>query len=78
MAKYICCRYPSLRVAYIDEVEEPSKDKSKKNQKTYYSSLVKAASPKSINASEHVQLDEVLVKISVIACLGSVWHGYSY
>ncbi|CAN1335765.1 Callose synthase 3 [Linum perenne] len=36
--------YPSLRVAYIDEVEEPNKDKSKKvNQKVYYSVLVKAA-----------------------------------
>ncbi|CAI0440658.1 unnamed protein product [Linum tenue] len=37
-------RYPSLRVAYIDEVEEPNKDKTKKvNQKVYYSVLVKAA-----------------------------------
>ncbi|XP_038879408.1 callose synthase 3 [Benincasa hispida] len=58
-------KYPSLRVAYIDEVEEPSKDKSKKNQKTYYSSLVKAASPKSINASEHVQLDEIIYQIKL-------------
>ena len=54
-------RYPSLRVAYIDEVEEPNKDKSKKvNQKVYYSVLVKAASPKAIDSSEPVQhLDEV-------------------
>lgn len=52
-------------MAYIDEVEEPSKDKSKKNQKTYYSSLVKAASPKSIDSSEHVQLDEVFLKMVV-------------
>ena len=30
-------RYPSLRVAYIDEVEEPSKDATKKvNDKVYY------------------------------------------
>ncbi|KAI8010549.1 putative protein phosphatase 2C 72 [Camellia lanceoleosa] len=48
--------YPSLRVAYIDEVEEPSKDASKKiNQKVYYSELVKVALPKSANSSEAVQ-----------------------
>uniref|UniRef100_M8C7W7 1,3-beta-glucan synthase n=1 Tax=Aegilops tauschii TaxID=37682 RepID=M8C7W7_AEGTA len=41
--------YPSLRVAYIDEVEETSKegeaskDRSKKIEKVYYSALVKAA-----------------------------------
>ena len=54
-------RYPSLRVAYIDEVEEPSKDRTKKvNDKVYYSTLVKAALPKS-NASEPGQnLDQVL------------------
>ncbi|KAL6542562.1 hypothetical protein OROMI_024164 [Orobanche minor] len=44
--------YPSLRVAYIDEVEEPSKDMTKKvNDKVYYSTLVKAALPKS-NSSD--------------------------
>ncbi|KAI7985040.1 Callose synthase 3 [Camellia lanceoleosa] len=48
-------RYPSLRVAYIDEVEEPSKDASKKiNQKVYYSVLVKAALPKSANSLEAI------------------------
>ncbi|KAF9621111.1 hypothetical protein IFM89_016605 [Coptis chinensis] len=61
--------YPSLRVAYIDEVEEPSKDKSKKgNQKVYYSALVKAALPKSINSSEAepVQnLDQVIYRIKL-------------
>ena len=59
-------RYPSLRVAYIDEVEVTSRDKSKKNnQKVYYSALVKAASPKSIDSSEPVQnLDEVDPTIS--------------
>lgn len=37
------CSYPSLRVAYIDEVEQPSKDTSKKtSEKLYYSALVKA------------------------------------
>ncbi|CAH2068687.1 unnamed protein product [Thlaspi arvense] len=53
--------YPSLRVAYIDEVEERSQDRPKKiNQKVYYSALVKAALPESINSSEPVQnLDEV-------------------
>lgn len=29
-------------MAYIDEVEQPTKDKSKKNNKLYYSALVKA------------------------------------
>lgn len=54
--------YPSLRVAYIDEVEEPSKDRSQKiNQKAYYSTLVKAALPKAIDSSEPVQnLDQVI------------------
>ncbi|XP_021911742.1 callose synthase 2-like, partial [Carica papaya] len=58
--------YPSLRVAYIDEVEEPNKDKSKKiNQKVYYSALVKAA-PKSIDSSEPVQnLDQVIYRIKL-------------
>ncbi|OVA03160.1 Glycosyl transferase [Macleaya cordata] len=61
--------YPSLRVAYIDEVEEPSKDKSKKiNEKVYYSALVKAALPKSINSSDPqpVQnLDQVIYRIKL-------------
>lgn len=58
------CRYPSLRVAYIDEVEETSKDKYKKTvEKVYYSALVKAAEPtKSIDSSGPVQtLDQVQV-----------------
>lgn len=51
--------YPSLRVAYIDELEEPNKDKSKTiNEKAYYSCLVKAL-PNS-NSSDPVQnLDQV-------------------
>ncbi|OAY54872.2 callose synthase 3 isoform X1 [Manihot esculenta] len=59
--------HPSLRVAYIDEVEVTSQDKSKKsNQKVYYSALVKAASPKSIDSSEPVQnLDEVIYRIKL-------------
>ncbi|CAL5333124.1 unnamed protein product [Camellia sinensis] len=45
-----------FRYTYIDEVEEPSKDASKKiNQKVYYSELVKATLPKSANSSEAVQ-----------------------
>lgn len=50
-------------MAYIDEVEEPSKDKSKKiNQKVYYSTLVKAALPKSNKSTDPSQnLDEVKV-----------------
>ncbi|KAJ9153387.1 hypothetical protein P3X46_026832 [Hevea brasiliensis] len=60
-------KYPSLRVAYIDEVEVTSQDKSKKsNQKVYYSALVKAASPKSIDSLEPVQnLDEVIYRIKL-------------
>ncbi|KAA8528138.1 hypothetical protein F0562_035611 [Nyssa sinensis] len=59
--------YPSLRVAYIDEVEEPSKDRSKKvNEKVYYSTLVKAALPNSISSSEPVQnLDQVIYRIKL-------------
>ncbi|KAK9941339.1 hypothetical protein M0R45_017945 [Rubus argutus] len=59
--------YPSLRVAYIDEVEEPSKDRAQKiNQKAYYSTLVKAALPKSIDSSEPVQnLDQVIYRIKL-------------
>ncbi|KAL6341057.1 hypothetical protein AAG906_032172 [Vitis piasezkii] len=57
--------YPSLRVAYIDEVEEPSKDRKKINQKAYYSVLVKAAPP-NINSSEPVQnLDQIIYKIKL-------------
>ncbi|GAB4835146.1 Callose synthase 3 [Ancistrocladus abbreviatus] len=58
--------YPSLRVAYIDEVEEASKDRSKKIQKVYYSVLVKAALPKSSGSSEPGQnLDQVIYKIKL-------------
>ncbi|RWR90536.1 Glycosyl transferase [Cinnamomum micranthum f. kanehirae] len=59
--------YPSLRVAYIDEVEEPSKDKSKKvNQKVYYSALVKAAPAisKADNPCEP-HLDQVIYRIKL-------------
>ncbi|GFZ00643.1 glucan synthase-like 12 [Actinidia rufa] len=58
--------YPSLRVAYVDEVEETSKDKSKKMvEKVYYSALVKA-SPKSVDSSDPGQsLDQVIYRIKL-------------
>nr|XP_017246674.1 PREDICTED: callose synthase 2-like isoform X1 [Daucus carota subsp. sativus] len=58
--------YPSLRVAYIDEVEETSKDKSKKtNEKVYYSALVKAV-PKSVDTTGPSQnLDQVIYRIKL-------------
>ncbi|XP_058723122.1 callose synthase 1-like [Vicia villosa] len=60
-------KYPSLRVAYIDEVEEPSQDSSRKIDKVYYSALAKAALPtKSIDSSEAVQsLDQVIYRIKL-------------
>ncbi|KAK6138372.1 hypothetical protein DH2020_027888 [Rehmannia glutinosa] len=58
--------YPSLRVAYIDEVEEPSKDRSKKvNDKVYYSTLVKAALPKSNSSEPGQNLDHVIYRIKL-------------
>lgn len=55
-------------MAYIDEVEQPSKDRpsSRTNPKLYYSTLAKAALPtKSIDSQDPVQyLDQVkLTKI---------------
>ncbi|GLT82345.1 hypothetical protein SLE2022_007310 [Rubroshorea leprosula] len=59
-------KYPSLRVAYIDEVEEPSQDKNKKiNDKVYYSALVKAV-PKSSDVLDPTQnLDQVIYRIKL-------------
>ncbi|KAG8646373.1 callose synthase 1 isoform X1 [Manihot esculenta] len=62
--------YPSLRVAYIDEVEETSKGKSNSNkmvEKVYYSTLVKAGPPtEPIDSSEPVQnLDQVIYRIKL-------------
>ncbi|KAJ8436465.1 hypothetical protein Cgig2_000450 [Carnegiea gigantea] len=58
--------YPSLRVAYVDEVEEPSKDRSRKIKKVYYSALVKAALPKSSSSNEPGQnLDQVIYRIKL-------------
>ncbi|XP_074292590.1 callose synthase 3-like [Silene latifolia] len=60
--------YPSLRVAYVDELEDPSKDGSRKTNKlfSYYSVLVKAALPKSSNSNEQGQtLDQVIYRIKL-------------
>lgn len=54
-------RYPSLRVAYIDEIDETGKDKSNRtgDNKVYYSALVKAV-PRSVDSAEPDQkLDQV-------------------
>jgi hypothetical protein len=61
------CSYPALRVAYIDEIEEPNKDKKK--EIVYYSVLVKAAISKADNSDEVVQnLDQVMH-----CCLVCIW-----
>ncbi|KAK7374973.1 hypothetical protein VNO80_08417 [Phaseolus coccineus] len=58
-------RYPSLRVAYIDEVEEPVKESKKTINKVYYSCLVKAM-PKLSSTSEPEQnLDQIIYKIKL-------------
>ncbi|XP_039159159.1 callose synthase 3-like [Eucalyptus grandis] len=55
--------YPSLRVAYIDEVEERSKDGI--NQ-TYYSTLMKATFPNPIGSSNSVEkLVQVIYRIKL-------------
>jgi len=55
--------YPSLRVAYIDEVEAPSKDRIKKIEKVYYSVLVKASVTKPNEPGQ--SLDQVIYKIKL-------------
>ncbi|KAI3444935.1 hypothetical protein Pfo_001600 [Paulownia fortunei] len=59
-------KYPSVRVAYVDEVEETGRDKSGKMvEKVYYSALVKAV-PKSVDSSEPDQkLDQVIYRIKL-------------
>ncbi|CAH1448815.1 unnamed protein product [Lactuca virosa] len=59
--------YPSLRVAYIDEVEETSIDELENvvTKVSYYSVLVKAV-PKSADASHQFQsLDQVIYRIKL-------------
>ncbi|KAK1670165.1 hypothetical protein QYE76_058324 [Lolium multiflorum] len=62
--------YPSLRVAYIDEVEEPSKDRSKKIEKVYYSALVKAAVTKPDDPGQKLDQDIYRIKLPGNAILG--------
>lgn len=60
-------KYPSLRVAYIDEIDETGKDKSKRtgDNKVYYSALVKAV-PRSVDSAEPDQkLDQVIYRIKL-------------
>lgn len=77
-----CGRYPSLRVAYIDEVEKTSKDKSKRTEeKVYYSALAKAALPKSIDSSDPVQnLDQVKVLMSMLLLymIKGIWPWFQW
>ena len=54
------CSYPALRVAYLDEIEEPSEDK--KIEKVYYSFLVKASISKADSSDGVVQnVDQVML-----------------
>lgn len=60
-------KYPSLRVAYIDEIDETGKDKSNRtgDNKVYYSALVKAV-PRSVDSAEPDQkLDQVIYRIKL-------------
>ncbi|KAK9078560.1 hypothetical protein SSX86_002617 [Deinandra increscens subsp. villosa] len=58
-------KYPSLRVAYIDEVEESSRDVNNriKMNKVYYSTLVKAV-PSSYSGTGQI-LDQVIYRIKL-------------
>ncbi|KAK3155754.1 hypothetical protein QOZ80_2BG0207100 [Eleusine coracana subsp. coracana] len=62
--------YPSLRVAYIDEVEEPSQDRNKKIEKVYYSALVKAAVTKPDDPGQKLDQDIYRIKLPGNAMLG--------
>ncbi|XP_078163571.1 callose synthase 3-like [Carex rostrata] len=56
--------YPALRVAYLDEIEEPSEDK--KIEKVFYSVLVKAAISKADSSDGVVQnVDQVIYRIKL-------------
>lgn len=57
LCDHLVGRYPSLRVAYIDEVEETHGGKM---EKVYYSALVKAAGARPENPAEPTpNLDQV-------------------
>jgi len=59
--------YPSLRVAYIDEVEQTSGDNAKKmSNKVYYSALAKVAASRSDDSIDSAQnLDQVIYRIKL-------------
>ncbi|KAK4411006.1 Callose synthase 2 [Sesamum angolense] len=58
-------KYPSIRVAYVDEIEDTGGDKAGKTvEKVYYSALVKAM-PKSVDSSEPEKLDQVIYRIKL-------------
>ncbi|GFQ00467.1 callose synthase 1 [Phtheirospermum japonicum] len=58
-------KYPSLRVAYVDELEETGVKSGKMVEKVYYSALVKAM-PKSVDTSGSDQkLDQVIYRIKL-------------
>ncbi|KAK5811410.1 hypothetical protein PVK06_026741 [Gossypium arboreum] len=58
-------KYPSLRVAYIDEIEQRSEDRSKKlNGKVNYFSVLVRAVPKSFDSSEQ-NLDQEIYRIKL-------------
>ncbi|XP_007014816.2 PREDICTED: callose synthase 3 isoform X1 [Theobroma cacao] len=60
-------KYPSLRVAYIDEVEQRNEDRLKKlNGKVNYFTVLVRAVPKSSDSSEPVQnLDQEIYRIKL-------------
>ncbi|PPS15155.1 hypothetical protein GOBAR_AA05417 [Gossypium barbadense] len=58
-------KYPSLRLAYIDEIEQRSEDRSKKlNGKVNYFSVLVRAVPKSFDSSEQ-NLDQEIYRIKL-------------
>ncbi|KAF8090598.1 hypothetical protein N665_0472s0027 [Sinapis alba] len=58
--------YPSLRVAYIDEVEQTSEDSKETSEKIYYSALAKAAPQTNHTGSSiSVNQDQVIYQIKL-------------
>lgn len=70
MIIFLFGRYPSLRVAYIDELEKPINDKSKKmNDKIYFSCLVKADLSKFDSSDPAQNLDQVKAHYSYLGVI---------
>ncbi|KAL0464369.1 UNVERIFIED_CONTAM: Callose synthase 2 [Sesamum latifolium] len=66
-------KYPSLRVAYVDEIEDTGGDKAGKTvEKVYYSALVKAM-PKSVDSSEPEKLDQIAQALKPLVVRGGFW-----